>query len=181
MKHFLSLILLSVLVFTVGCGGSKNPESAPAVDASTAPSAAEATSDVSTPEGDAQSSGELAIRDSTADAALETYIAGVRDGKLDIAIAVLLSDAPGTGKLLEIAEGMKRAAEDPQGRASLPMMFSLWAGEINALKYEKISDDGAFATFRFTKPTQETPWEIEAIKTPEGWRIRPPDSGLPQG
>ena len=58
--------------------------------------------------------------------------------------------------------------------------LAMIAGEIDALTYEKVSDDGAFATFRFSKPTSDESWEIQAVKTPEGWRVTPPPTGLPQ-
>lgn len=129
------------------------------------------------PPADEEADKGLTVQDDTAEAALRTYLEGIKQGQLEVAIAVLVPDAPGTEKLYQMKEGWDMAAAEG---APVAMAQAVLAGEIRALSYEKISDDGAFATFRFSKPTAEATWDIQAIKTPEGWRITPPDSGLPQ-
>ncbi len=179
--HILKLTTALAAAMTLSaCGGSETPENDSATETaapSSAPSSTSKAPQESAPPPAAQPAG-LTVKDDTADEALETYIEGVKQGKLDVAIAVLVPDAPGTEKLYQMKEGWDRAAE---AGAPIAMAQAALAGEIGALSYEKVSDDGAFATFQFSKPTSDKTWDIQAIKTPEGWRITPPPSGLPQG
>lgn len=166
-------IMVAALTALIGCGGSSEPSNG-AKDAAPAPANEQSSQSAATGANGGESAG---ARDDTADAAVATYVNGVRDGKLEEAISVLVPDAPGTERLISMKEGWDRAAAEG---APIGAALAMIAGEIDALTYEKVSDDGAFATFRFTKPTSDQPWEIQAIKTPEGWRVTPPPTGLPQ-
>jgi hypothetical protein len=170
-----------------GCGGggaSKTESAAEHDGAAAGKSAASSATDKATAEAPAVESAiqsapaELVSRSDTSDAAMDTYLDGVKQGKLDIALTVLHPDSPGANALNKMMVGWEKAKADG---APVEMAIALIGGEVDALTYEKISDDGSFATFRFTSPTKEQSWEIEAIKTPDGWRIKPPDSGLPTG
>jgi len=181
----LAVTAMTGLTVLVGCGGGGASESSTAKDGATAEkSAATGAIDKATSESPAVESAiqsapaELVSRSDTADAAIETYLEGVKQGKLDIALTVLHPDSPGANALNKMMVGWDKAKADG---APVEMAIAFIAGEVDALTYEKISDDGSFATFRFTSPTKENSWEIEAIKTPDGWRIKPPDSGLPTG
>lgn len=183
MRHSFSLAATLCAVTTlIGCGGAKNETPADHDDAPSVKSAVTNTAETGqsgSPAAKAASeSAELQVRDDTADAAMETYLEGVKQGKLEIALAVLHPDSPGANALTKIMKGWKQAEADG---APVAMAIALMAGEIDALSYEKTADDGSFATFRFTDPSRAEPWEIEAIKTSDGWRIKPPDSGLPTG
>jgi hypothetical protein len=172
-----------------GCGGggaSKTESAAEHDGVAAGESAASSATDKATSEAPAVESAiqsasapaELVSRSDTSDAAMDTYLDGVKQGKLDIALTVLHPDSPGANALNKMMVGWEKAKADG---APVEMAIALIGGEVDALTYEKISDDGSFATFRFTSPTKENSWEIEAIKTPDGWRIKPPDSGLPTG
>lgn len=173
MKTLMILMLAAAALALGACGGGETEGDNG--DSGATPEAAQPAGDSSQPE-ETEEVG-LTVRDDTADAAMETYLEGIKHGKLDVAIAVLVPDAPGTEKLYQMKEGWEKAAAEG---APIAMAQAVLAGEIGALTFEKISDDGAFATFQFSKPTSDETWDIQAIKTPEGWRITPPESGLPQ-
>lgn len=182
MKHnnlFILFTTIAVAVSTLtGCGGAKKDSSKDQTSPAAAPSTPAKTTENAPAATPNKEDAEATFHDETADAAIETYLNGIKTGNLDLSIAVLVPDTPGMAELVKMKVGWDKAAASG---APIEMAKAVMAGEIDALKYQKISDDGAFATFRFTKPTSDTPWEIQVIKTPEGWRVKPPDSGMPQG
>ena len=175
-RTWAALALLAGVVTLSACGeSSPDADDAPAASAAPTPRVEAPAKKNAQPAEPAV----VKIRDDTALAAIETWIAGVKTGQIDAALAVVDPKSKGAAQLAKLKAGWNRAK---QAGAPIALARAALAGEIDALTYHQISDDGKSAVFRFSKPTKpDQPWEVRAVRTPEGWRVIPPDSGMPQG
>ena len=177
MKLILALAALT-LGFTACGGGEAEPESS----TTNAPSQREAEDSTSTseptpaPEEGTASTG-VEVRDDTPENAIITWMEGVKQANMDAALAVLDASSQGAEALRDMKRGWEAAAAEG---APVGLAQGLIAAEIETITYEQISNDGETAIFRFSKPSVEQPWEIRVIATENGWRVIPPEAGLPQ-
>jgi len=181
---------LTVCVALVACGKTGDGSDAAGSDSAPTSSLPSAAADnapatgadrAPAPNTDTEPAEPIEIRNSTPEEAIDTWLAGVRAGQLDVALAVLDPASPGAATLGGVRDGIDRAKSDPTGASMLSTVRGLWADEIAALTYDMIAIDADSATFRFSSPTKPEPWEVTVIRTPDGWRIQPPDTGMPQG
>lgn len=117
------------------------------------------------------------FNDSSAEAAVETYMKRLVARDLAGAAAICDPDSPGTAKLAQQAKGLEAASADFKGVD----LASLLVEHIKPMTWQKQSEEGDRAVFLLTSPTRPEPQQLEVRKVGGGWRVVPPNnqSGMP--
>jgi len=119
---------------------------------------------------------DVPFRDDSAEAALATYMDRLAAGDLLGAVEVCDPASPGTAELQTRAANIVSASQET-GMSPETLIGFLIEGVADTTREETSRSDERVA-FRRTPPNKPAK-EIVVIRTPDGWRVQPPASGLP--
>lgn len=110
--------------------------------------------------------------------AMQSYLAALAAGDFIRAADFTHPDAPGTERLIRTGEGFAEAMRDPEVQ-SMGLAGFLTQG-LDQATFELVEEESEDRmTFEVSVPDKPSVL-MDVVRLDEGWRVVPPDSGLPQ-
>lgn len=122
--------------------------------------------------------GSVALNDSSADGAINTYINRLKAGDLVGAAEICVAEAPGTDNLLKIGNNIERMLANPEDASVGETSKALFVGDLKAVDVVKQVEEEGVVVYEVTV-LNKTPKMIR-VELREGvWRVIPPTGGMP--
>lgn len=117
--------------------------------------------------------------DSSAEAALKTWLGRLQAGDLRGAVEVCDPSAPGRAKIENLANRMDMIRADPTAGETLASnALMMLTGELKQITYTTKSADPMVSVFELLKGEKKI--DVQVGKLGDVWRVVPPSEGLPQ-
>ncbi len=130
------------------------------------------------PEEPAAPSERVAFDDSSASAAMETFMRRLAAGDLAGAAEICVEGSEGRAALERLSENLKRASEE--GGMDSETLRSMLIGDIRGMTWDVVEEGEGVVTFEITGPASgDEPAQIEVLDMDGFWRVSPPEAGLP--
>jgi hypothetical protein len=183
-------VALSAITLSAGLLGCGEPEPEPetgtaAETVEVSPGQSDAQQAVDQARADAREATEAAgagdpladLSDETPSDAMQSYLAALAAGDFIRAADFTHPDAPGTARLIRTGEGFAEAMKDPQVQ-SMGLAGFLTQG-LDQATFELVEEESEDRrTYEVSVPDKPSVL-MDVVKLDDGWRVVPPDSGLP--
>lgn len=121
-----------------------------------------------------------AFDDSSADAALGTYLNRLKAGDMLGAAEVCVEEAPGTEALVTIGTRIQEMEADPETKSMAETTRALFTGDFKTLESSKMLEEDGVVVYEVSV-INKAPVNIRVELRDGAWRVIPPVSGTPVG
>ena len=122
--------------------------------------------------------GSVALNDSSADGAINTYINRLKAGDLIGATEICVAGAPGTDNLLKIGRNIEKMLANPDQASVGEASKALFVNDLKAVDVVKQIEEEGVVVYEVTV-LNKTPKMIRVELREGSWRVIPPTEGLP--
>ncbi|MCB9848218.1 MAG: hypothetical protein H6814_07360 [Phycisphaeraceae bacterium] len=122
----------------------------------------------------------VALDDSSATAALNTYMNRLKAGDLLGAAEICVAEAPGTDALKTIGGNIQNMLDKPEDKSQGELALSLFIGDFKTLEAHQILEEEGVVVFE-VGVVGKPPVNIRVENREGGWRVIPPVNGTPLG
>jgi|GEM_PF-6950998 len=121
-----------------------------------------------------------AFDDSSADAAIATYINRLKAGDLVGAAEICVSEAPGTEALVKIGTKINEMEADPEDSSLAKTTRALYVSDLKTMEAVKTVEEDGVVVYEVSV-INKAPVNIRVELRDGAWRVIPPIGGTPMG
>lgn len=120
------------------------------------------------------------LDDSSAEAALNTYMNRLKSGDFLGAAEVCLADAPGTAELITLGTNFANMANDPENASIGATAKAIFTDEFKTMESVKVLEEEGVVVYEVSL-INKSPVNIRVENRDGVWRVIPPINGTPTG
>ena len=132
--------------------------------------------------GDAHTGGDASVSldDSSAEAAISTYVNRLKAGDFLGAAEICLAEAPGTAELIKLGTNFENMANSPEDASIGATAKAMFTGDFETMEFTKVLEEEGVMVYEISI-LNKSPLNVRVENREGVWRVIPPISGTPIG